>query len=270
MPWLLQAMLEAAVGLAGGDRQQPAISLQGVEKVEDTVEQRFFDPALLPRPRRSSFCRFRRTGRDRVRARHRGPISAIAFDQAESDHAAGRRAAAAQRGRAGRMVSATAAKDGRAAVNQCAVAIEKRPAGSLARPVPADGLGNIGPAGLGSGRGSLASMSAAGLCWLNLRVPRMASGAISKPTMARVKASNRRGSILSRVQGACGLENALEPSAQPVQLRDQLAQARFRGPALRSPPTDNATSAPDPRTRTNWRCDRRRGRKCWPARGCRQ
>ena len=41
-----KAVAQAAVGLAGGDRQQPALALQPVEQWQDPVEQWFLDVAI--------------------------------------------------------------------------------------------------------------------------------------------------------------------------------------------------------------------------------
>ena len=49
----VEAMPEPAVGLAGGDGEQPAVALQRVEQFLDAVEQRLLDPP--PGARRGEF-----------------------------------------------------------------------------------------------------------------------------------------------------------------------------------------------------------------------
>ena len=100
--------------------------------------------------------------------------------------------------------SASAAIDRRRRCRPACRRNRKSPAGSFAGLGFADRADDILPARAPVWPSIVAARSSAGLCWLNLRVPRMSVGSTSKPTIALVIASNLPGSILARVHGRSG------------------------------------------------------------------
>src|SRR6476659_5938536 len=197
---LLEAMLQPPVRLASRDRKQPSVALQRVEQLQNAVEQGLLDPsrgAKVPEGvlvilgqldvllggslRQERGHGLRKAEPDdpprHLRRWHLQPVLPQAFRKRGIDRrpTVDERAVAIENGEAVHLPPFA---------SSMALTMSSRPA----RRCPA----------------TEASNWSSGLCWSNLRVPRMSFGSISKPTIARAIASNFAGCILSRVHGRSG------------------------------------------------------------------
>ena len=134
MPWQSRQWFEAAVRLAGRDREQPAVGLQRVEQFERSRRTSGSSTwpsargALEMRPCRSPPARRARSGSTS------GASIAIASSRLRPMTLPTSPPAAGRRGRARRRLSRQGGEDGRPAVDQRPVAIEDRQPCSRVRP----------------------------------------------------------------------------------------------------------------------------------------
>ena len=235
---LLKAMLQPAGPTCPSRRQQPAVALQGVEHFQNAVEQRLLDAPRGAKPPKGLLVILGQlqvllggtSGSSAAMASVRLRLMILRAASGGWNVQPVLRQAFRKR-----RVDRSAAVDERSVATEDGEAVHLPPFASSMAPTMSSRPARRCPS-------TDAANCSSGLCWPNLRVPRIASGCISKPTIARVMASNRPAPFCARPWPFRRV-TALHHVAERIEQLDQFVLPRTRADP-RFPPLRNARSAP--------------------------